>query len=159
MTQSEHCFYWFSLLLLQFITKIYRLQVVLWRSREMWRVGEKENAPGLTYCSAWYLQLFTPWSTVSHSRDQSVFIYEGTKRHLSALSWSQWQCIVWLWGGEWIVFLPLGHTGTHPRQDVVVCDSTHTHPVLLTTFFHLHPLPRSRHPSFLRSNDLKIEHL
>lgn len=34
-----------------------------------------------------------------------VFIYEGTKRNLSALSWSRWQYIVWLWCRKWIVLL------------------------------------------------------
>lgn len=161
-TQSQHCFYLFWLLLRCSLSAPFDLQVATLSDTVAKCEGleERESPPGLTYCSAWYLQLFTPWSTVSCSRDQSVFIYEGTKSHLSALSWSQWRCIVWLWGGEWIVFLPLGHTGTNPRQDIGVCNFLH----------RLHTLSASHHltswtltcsqghgPRLLRHNDLKIE--
>lgn len=75
----------------------------------------------------------------SLAAETSVFIYEGTTSHLSALSWSQWRCIVWLWGAEWIVLLPLGHTRTNPRQDMsvffVFFYSLHTHWALPTTLF------------------------
>lgn len=121
-TQSQHRFHLFWLLLCCSLSAPFDLQVAMLSDALAKCKGleERENPPGLMYCSAWYLQLFTPWSTVSHSRDQNVFIYERTKTHLSALSWSQW-----LWSEEWIVFLPLGHTGTNPRQGIGVCDFLH----------------------------------
>lgn len=156
---------------LQFICPIWFAGgVVLGHGGGMWRVRERESAPGLDICSGtWYLQLFTPWSTLSLTAETNVFIYEGTKRHRSARSWSQWQCVVWLWDGEWIVFLPLGHTGTNPRQDVVAWDclqsAAHTH-TPLQCLSHLYLTPtclQGRAPllppllPICRCNDPKIE--
>lgn len=79
----------------------------------------------------------------------------GTKRHLSALSWSQWQCIVWLWGGKWIVFLPLGYAGTNTRNNVVVAACFHQlhTPIQRSSSPHSYLSSRSCPPFFLRHND------